>query len=369
MLRRITFALGLILSFNLCASNTAQIQFNHLTVFGDSLSDNGNLYDMSWHFLPKSPPYFEGRFSNGMVWSELLAHKYFNKEKEFGDYAVGGAGAVLSTNEVLPYTLAKEIKNYTDDSEKDKAKSTLFVVWIGANNYLYVQDKNKVKYITDKVINGIESGVTKLIENKAQMIVIANLPDIGATPEVRANGEKSIELGHNLTVTHNQKLHKMYERLSSHYPNVRFVYFDAYKLFTEAMEHPEKFGVNDTETPCYTGGVFFKSALGDMAYTTIADQELFTFFKAQLESKNKSMSDEQINSYLQNPVTREALQNAYFAALAKKRGFSFSSEKELDCSGYLFWDHVHPTKQVHQYIMQYFADAIKEANLVPTLAK
>lgn len=67
---------------------------NNIVVFGDSLSDNGNLYEYMKHQLPQSPPYFEGRFSNGPVWIERLAASYFPNDpnSHLLDYAFGGAG-------------------------------------------------------------------------------------------------------------------------------------------------------------------------------------------------------------------------------------------------------------------------------------
>jgi phospholipase/lecithinase/hemolysin len=42
-----------------------------IVVFGDSLSDTGNLFAyekmMNLPLLPPSPPYYQGRFSNGRV--------------------------------------------------------------------------------------------------------------------------------------------------------------------------------------------------------------------------------------------------------------------------------------------------------------
>ncbi|HEY9768613.1 MAG TPA: hypothetical protein V6C71_08930 [Coleofasciculaceae cyanobacterium] len=59
---------------------------NYTYVFSDSLSDPGNifnatkasqpfdeLFDVDIPLTPPSPPYFEGRFSNGLVWVEQLA--------------------------------------------------------------------------------------------------------------------------------------------------------------------------------------------------------------------------------------------------------------------------------------------------------
>ena len=44
-----------------------------LVVFGDSFSDSGNLFKATAGLIPKNP-YWEGRFSNGPVWSEYLAY-------------------------------------------------------------------------------------------------------------------------------------------------------------------------------------------------------------------------------------------------------------------------------------------------------
>ena len=46
--------------------------YSQLYVFGDSLSDTGNLFAATGGTNP-IPPYFNGRFSNGPVWVETLA--------------------------------------------------------------------------------------------------------------------------------------------------------------------------------------------------------------------------------------------------------------------------------------------------------
>jgi outer membrane lipase/esterase len=39
--------------------------YSNIFVYGDSLSDLGNIYAISGHTIPPSPPYYMGRFSNG----------------------------------------------------------------------------------------------------------------------------------------------------------------------------------------------------------------------------------------------------------------------------------------------------------------
>ena len=63
---------------------------DHMYVFGDSLSDNGNLYQMNHGKLPKTP-YYDGRFSNGPVWVEDLTDLVGFSDDDLEDYAIGGA--------------------------------------------------------------------------------------------------------------------------------------------------------------------------------------------------------------------------------------------------------------------------------------
>ena len=104
-----------------------------LVVFGDSLSDNGNLYEYLKHQLPVSPPYFKGRFSNGPVWVEALLKSYYSSHStdHLLDYAFGGAGVMEDDvdSEGL-FTLRSEMDNYFL-SHNDKADAnSLFVIWI-----------------------------------------------------------------------------------------------------------------------------------------------------------------------------------------------------------------------------------------------
>ena len=49
-------------------------QFQNVVVFGDSLSDQGNVFLHSNETFPLEP-YYKGRFSNRRVWVELLAEQ------------------------------------------------------------------------------------------------------------------------------------------------------------------------------------------------------------------------------------------------------------------------------------------------------
>lgn len=45
-----------------------------MVVFGDSLSDNGNAFRKFFNMVPGNP-FWKGRFSNGEIWTDLIAKK------------------------------------------------------------------------------------------------------------------------------------------------------------------------------------------------------------------------------------------------------------------------------------------------------
>ena len=52
-------------------SNGFAASFDEIVVFGDSLSDNGNLVIIEDQPVPDPELYYQGRFSDGPVWSNI----------------------------------------------------------------------------------------------------------------------------------------------------------------------------------------------------------------------------------------------------------------------------------------------------------
>ena len=86
--------------------------------FGDSLSDAGNVRISSLHTLPKQPPYFNGRFSNGLNWLDDLTAKLGVSDAATpslaggDDFAFGGAqtgATIVSDNPLIP-TLDSQVQ-------------------------------------------------------------------------------------------------------------------------------------------------------------------------------------------------------------------------------------------------------------------
>ncbi len=51
------------------------VEYSRVVMFGDSLSDTGNMYRLSKRKIPSRSSYYKGRYSNGSVWLEYIRSK------------------------------------------------------------------------------------------------------------------------------------------------------------------------------------------------------------------------------------------------------------------------------------------------------
>ena len=323
-------------------------QFDTMIVFGDSLSDNGNLYRYLWNKVPVSPPYYKGHFSNGPVWAELLYDSYFPAAypEGFQNYAVGGAGAVLSYKQYLPYTLTMELDNYLYWHTYGKKDSSLYTIWIGGNNYL--NGPSNVESITDSVVNALANTVERIISHGGDKFFIPNLPDLGSTPYA-VEMQKPLLLSQ-LTQEHNRKLAEKIDFLKQKYPEVTFVAFDVYALFHEATSHALDYGFSNTQDPCYLGGY-----TGWLVHNKPTDKNL-QLYLSQLDKNFDAQNWALINN---NPQLKEAAISSYLYQLLPEK----NKEEALNCDAYIFWDRVHPSTKAHVFIAEKARQALDEAGL------
>lgn len=337
--------LTVFLSFS---AGAAHKRFDTMVIFGDSLSDNGNLYKFMWYKFPISPPYYEGRFSNGLLWIEQLYSTYFpaNYLDGFQNYAVGGAGAVLSYKENLPFTLTVELNNYFYWHTYGKKDTSLYTIWIGANNYL--NGPTNIDAITSSVVDAIGDGVEKIISYGGNKFFIPNLPDLGRVPQA---AEMRIQpLLTELVVLHNEKLAQRVKELKQQYPEVTIIYFDVFTFFNQALDHARDYGFTNAIDACYTG-----SYSGWLLKFHPDDETLFSFLQQQ-DPRFDRVHWQMIKN---NTVLREAAESSYIASLLPS-----SIADPLNCDGYIFWDRVHPSTRTHYYIAQKARELMDDAGLV-----
>ncbi len=211
-------------------------------VFGDSLSDNGNLFTASGGAVPLSPPYFDGRFSNGPVWVEYLDDML--PRAELNDFAFGGSfsdtgNAVIGA---LPGVL-EQVALFLGTSPPLMPRD-LCIVWSGANNYIFEP------FITDPptIVDHVSDAIQQLEEAGCQSFLIPNLPNIGKTPLYRGTGlEDPLTL---LIEEHNDELADEVDFLREDL-GIEIILLDVNAIFARSLA--AQLGFVNSTFPCLDG--------------------------------------------------------------------------------------------------------------------
>lgn len=195
--------------------------------------------------------------------------------------------------EVL-FTLRREVNNYLLEHNDKASADSLFVVWIGSNNYLAFP--SEVEQTLHDVHAGIIHSIHRLVEKGAKHILVVNLPDLGRTPAAIEFG--SIEAMTYFAKEHNNLLSQSVDELRQKYPDVEWLYYDLHQAFDEVMMHPQDYG--------------FTNITGTCVNAVVNDVTKRSVLKMVASVKPKIAAD--------------------------------------GCKGYLFFDLVHPTALAHQIL-------------------
>jgi thermolabile hemolysin len=210
--------------------------FDQIVIFGDSLSDNGNLVFFDEQPEPDPAIYWEGRFSNGPVWIEYLAGPE-GLDAPLKNWAFGGA----ETSGVVPPGLLEQVLLHVLDENPPFSPNTLFVIWIGGNDYL--NSDRDAPY----VVENIEAAMDDLVEYGARHLLVLNMPDLGAIPDNLDTPEAAAATA--FTHDFNAQLGNMLDRFSSLNPAVAVYEFDIYGLSVAVAADPEAFGFVNATAP------------------------------------------------------------------------------------------------------------------------
>ncbi|ARG99297.1 SGNH/GDSL hydrolase family protein [Legionella micdadei] len=321
---------------------------------GDSLTDRGTASKRPilrcFSDLSKSP---QGRFTNGYAWSdhivarfisEFLIKSFKKKGMEatdisdsilFGEtkiedaiqhsysldndlyvkykgidfvrsYDEGGLTAhdyrwALSYSPVRFFTRLilsnlglkrQKLLDYDQEQTIPRAQKeqTLIIEWSGANDLITVNARPS-HVEADLAIRARIKNAEELIKNGYRHFVLFNLPDLSLTPRYQALGGAELENAHECTDYFNTELAKACHELSIMYPHCSIEVFDVNSIFTDAYQNPEQ----------------------------------YHFAKSKREKPYSTSPDFKINEDGTSPA-----------------------------SGYMFWDDVHPSADMHALLADIF---------------
>lgn len=237
--------------------------FSTVVVYGDSLSDSGNIYALtsappiSFPY-PPSPPYAQ-RLSNGPVAVEYLADALGVPSVNFalggattgignsGDEGFGPATGTVTTVGSLGLPGMTSIFAATSGTLSPEVLSTgLFVVWGGANDFLAPSPLDITPLDTiNRAVTNILTIVTSLQALGAVNILVPGVPDLGLTPTVLAQGAFESALASLATNLFNATL-------QSQLP-AGVLYADTANFLRAIAADPTAFGFTNATEPCFNG--------------------------------------------------------------------------------------------------------------------
>lgn len=237
MIRQIlgTTALVAVMAATAAPAAAQRLDFSSTLVFGDSLSDTGNL---ALFGLAPGAPYADGRFTSaGGVWVD-----YFDDITGLPatSRAFGGARATRTT----PIDLAAQVTAYLATNPSIGARQ-LFSLWIGGNDYLNGPSANTVA----AVATSLATQAGRLRAAGAQNFLLFNLPPLGQIP---ANSQASAADRANadlLSGLHADAVLGVANSLRAGGATV--VTVDMNTLFKDMLARPGIYGFTNTTVPCF----------------------------------------------------------------------------------------------------------------------
>ena len=220
-------------------------EYTGLYVFGDSLSDSGNLFGLTGGTTPPSPPYFNGRFSDGPVWVESLAPALGLTYTQATNFAIGGAEAG-SLNAI---DVGNQVLGFVGAGGTVPA-GALTVVWAGNNDFLRNAATTPASELTTTVVTSIGTAIGTLNAFGAQSFLVPNLPKFGNSP-----GGASTGLGpqlNELASFYNTNLHNALIGLEESL-GIQVFIMDVEGLFDDVIADPSVYGMSNVTIPCLDG--------------------------------------------------------------------------------------------------------------------
>tara|TARA_R110000850_G_scaffold213915_1_gene339886 strand:+ start:954 stop:1964 length:1011 start_codon:yes stop_codon:yes gene_type:complete len=323
-MKKLNFKLATVASLLILAFSVNAENYSNIYVFGDSLSDNGNL-----RALAPSQTYGD-RFSNGPLAAEVIAAGLgFSLTPSYhllggttdNNFAIAGAKAIDEDgNEATPdINLPTQVNAFLQINSGVAPSDALYIVLIGGNDIraareiragdVFAADAAERQAIRQAANQSIENAVlsqiaqiNKLIASGASNILVVNAPDIGAIPET--------DLISGALLANAQT--KQQERKATRLPKV------ATKL---SAEYNRILARNIGSTERETG-------------IDIIEYDLFGFLADQVDNASDydyiNTDDACVYFLTQGLVLHPACDNY------------------IDATGFLFYDEIHPTTAVHQ---------------------
>jgi outer membrane lipase/esterase len=263
MRRTIAAAVLVLAGFGVPSASASSLNFfTSFWVFGDSLSDPGNLFAATGGSVPPDPPYYDGRVSNGPVWAEYLQANFDKAGLPNDNYAHAYANALEDVFTVRPIgdpfvkDLSEQLGQFTTESVGLLGNRPLATLLFGANDLFFSGIPFDLgAEIGAAAANAVADGALFLQSLGVNDVMLFTLPPIDLTPSYALPLQPGAEQAKIGTEAFNTTLLTRISGLETAGLNV--LTLDLFDLFGKLVANPEDYGVLDATYPCFIPGFGF----------------------------------------------------------------------------------------------------------------
>ena len=273
-LPRAAFALACCSGALLAASAANAADFSAEYVFGDSLSDNGNLAAVGVKFT--DPPSFHDSFTNGTVAVQLLAQSLGLSANPSDwltspiapagtNYAVGGATSALAAiGGPTLINLPEQVAAYSGFVKGQADPDALYVVMIGGNDVrnaaLNGTGDSAVEDGATAVGDGVSTelaAISTLAGEGAKHFLVVDVPNVGLIPEfTQATVPEAAMMAENATIFSQLYNTELAAGVRALEPTLTagstLTDFDLYDYNAGLLADAAALGFTNTTDPCFT---------------------------------------------------------------------------------------------------------------------
>ncbi|MED5309020.1 MAG: SGNH/GDSL hydrolase family protein, partial [Candidatus Thermoplasmatota archaeon] len=258
-------------------TNVKKPEYSQIVVFGDSLSDMGNVKDSIMN-MPAVPPYWQGRFSNGPVWVEYVATEiglslqHGTASAEGNNRAYGGSQTGQGYSYVLLPNTGTQITNYLTNVHSSFNNSDLVILWAGGNDFLYGLAEANTTHAN------MASHIESVIQAGANHILIPNLPPLELTPEVRnKSSTQQQQIAASINSYNSALAASITTLVSAHVVDIMLL--DTHSMFYDFMNNSTYLGLTNTlDMACQSSGSILPLPICNSGDPVVSNVDEYVFF-------------------------------------------------------------------------------------------
>jgi outer membrane lipase/esterase len=246
-------------------------RFTSLAVFGDSLSDPGNLDGLVRSITGQPIPradVVDGRLTNGPVWAEHVAADFARRDLPTANFAFIGANAAADgpPNPAFPElsplipSIPQQVALFAQ-SQPELGHRPVAAFLGGANDLFFGGiGSPDVGAVAREAARGVADSARAVAGLGISDVVLFKLPDLGLTPsyalfqpQLRSEATLGSDI-FNATLGN--------EIVDLRAAGLNVIEIDLDRLFVDLIADPERFGVSDVTLPCVFPSAAAAAAFG-----------------------------------------------------------------------------------------------------------